>query len=508
MTIDTFLLSLLMLLSWAWHWAIVATFFLVYIFISCAYLSSNLEKIPHGAWFSIVLSGILSVISYVYWWGTAKKASYVRKHAIPLTDLFEKSSGGRGGVLRVTAGAANMALPPLAPSSAPVPGSGDENLTVQLHSGVKPLRLVGTKLPVGRVPGLGLYYSELLEGVPPVLVRFLTLCPAIHETVVFVTVRRVLLPRVREDERLLVRKLEVPGFYHIVARYGYGESIDQGPAFVKMAVEEVVEYLAAGGIIDEIASETSDVADLEAAMASPRSQAESDAAPMSMNTVAGQRMLAAIRSRLRGEAAPAPEDPLSAENASSDASVRGKDEGASSVVATGTRLLVSSSMSMRHRSGRTSAASELSPRPGTPGKPNYPWVRQPTSFNRLGSAREKALDRVKALGGSWDSSATVPLPPPPPRPCIHRSSASGIVSDAVDAAVSTLVGTPSATMAGRAAADLGQQLKQARGAGKMEDTILDRFFCLVYCDRLDCRNSCACLLYKCYKPQACGMLYH
>ena len=40
----------------------------------------------------------------------------------------------------------------------------------RLAPGLQCLRLAGTKLPVARVPGIGIYYNELLTGVPPVLV--------------------------------------------------------------------------------------------------------------------------------------------------------------------------------------------------------------------------------------------------------------------------------------------------------------------------------------------------
>lgn len=94
MCLDTALLALVMLLAWEWHWLVVLTFWLVYTFISGAYLSSNVKKVPHGAWFSLMLAGILSIVSGVYHYGQSKKAQYVESHAVPLADLFEASPGG------------------------------------------------------------------------------------------------------------------------------------------------------------------------------------------------------------------------------------------------------------------------------------------------------------------------------------------------------------------------------------------------------------------------------
>ena len=47
------------------------------------------------------------------------------------------------------------------------------------------------------------------------------------------------MPEVHEDERLLVKHLEYPGFYRVVARYGYVNQVDQGPAFVKALLQQL-----------------------------------------------------------------------------------------------------------------------------------------------------------------------------------------------------------------------------------------------------------------------------
>lgn len=47
------------------------------------------------------------------------------------------------------------------------------------------------------------------------------------------------MPIVAEDERLLVKHLEHPGFYRVIARYGYVDAVDQGPAFVKALLHQL-----------------------------------------------------------------------------------------------------------------------------------------------------------------------------------------------------------------------------------------------------------------------------
>ena len=51
MTFDTSLLALVMLLCWEWPLWAVTSFWLPFTFITGTYLSSNLFKVPSGAWF-------------------------------------------------------------------------------------------------------------------------------------------------------------------------------------------------------------------------------------------------------------------------------------------------------------------------------------------------------------------------------------------------------------------------------------------------------------------------
>ena len=47
------------------------------------------------------------------------------------------------------------------------------------------------------------------------------------------------MPVVHEDERLLVKHLEFPGFYRVVARYGYVDRVEQGPAFITALLQQL-----------------------------------------------------------------------------------------------------------------------------------------------------------------------------------------------------------------------------------------------------------------------------
>ncbi|KAI7844072.1 hypothetical protein COHA_002216 [Chlorella ohadii] len=231
MLLDTSLLALVMVTAWQWHLGVVSAFWLIFTFETGAFFSSNVEKVPQGAWLSLTIAVVLACVSYVWHWGQTAKMELVRNGRTLLRDLFEEDTGAADAGAKPGLGRASVTSISTATSEkSGVPG-------------VPALRLASTKRPVARVPGIGVYFNELLIGVPPVLERFLQLMPAIHSVVIFLTVRVVPVPTVLPSERLLLRRLRFPGFYHVVARYGYMEPVDAGPDFVEGVVNEIFEYL-------------------------------------------------------------------------------------------------------------------------------------------------------------------------------------------------------------------------------------------------------------------------
>ena len=77
---------------------------------------------------------------------------------------------------------------------------------------------VSSNTPVVRVPGYSLVYAESTSNVPSAFVQLLQNWPVLHDCLVFVTVRQVAIPSVDPKERLLLLKLEYPGFYQVRAR--------------------------------------------------------------------------------------------------------------------------------------------------------------------------------------------------------------------------------------------------------------------------------------------------
>ncbi|KAG0172439.1 hypothetical protein DFQ29_008364 [Apophysomyces sp. BC1021] len=74
--ITTILLSILSLVVWHWNPIFTIIFFLFFGIIDGAYLSATLMKVPEGAWFTILVSIVLSAIMMTWKFGTLLQWSY------------------------------------------------------------------------------------------------------------------------------------------------------------------------------------------------------------------------------------------------------------------------------------------------------------------------------------------------------------------------------------------------------------------------------------------------
>jgi len=105
---------------------------------------------------------------------------------------------------------------------------------------------LGSTLGTLRTPGIGLLYTELVQGIPSILGRFLLDLPAIHSTIVFVCIKYVPVPVVPQEERFLFRRV-CPQDYHMfrcVARYGYKDvRKEDHHVFEQLLVESLEKFL-------------------------------------------------------------------------------------------------------------------------------------------------------------------------------------------------------------------------------------------------------------------------
>ncbi|XP_027099376.1 putative potassium transporter 12 isoform X2 [Coffea arabica] len=194
MIVSTSLVTLVMLLIWQTNLFLALCFPLVFGTVELIYLSAVLSKIMEGGWLPLVFATFFLCIMYTWNYGSVLKYQSEVREKISMDFMLE----------------------------------------------------LGSTLGTVRVPGVGLLYNELVQGIPSVFGRFLLELPAIHSTIVFVCIKYVPVPVVPQDERFLFRRV-CPKDYHMfrcVARYGYKDvRKDDHNAFEQLLVESLEKFL-------------------------------------------------------------------------------------------------------------------------------------------------------------------------------------------------------------------------------------------------------------------------
>ncbi|KAE8667268.1 putative potassium transporter 4 [Hibiscus syriacus] len=176
MLITTILLTLVMIIIWRTPLLLVAMYFVVFFTMEGVYVSAVLTKIPEGGWIPFAISIILAFIMFGWYYGRQRKVEYELTHKIDL---------GRLGVL-------------LSDPS------------------------------VQRVPGLCFFYSNIQNGLTPILGHYIKNTRSLHKVTIFTTLRYLLVPKVAPQERIVVKKLGLRGVYACVIQYGYADSVNLG----------------------------------------------------------------------------------------------------------------------------------------------------------------------------------------------------------------------------------------------------------------------------------------
>ncbi|KAL2473428.1 Potassium transporter 5 [Forsythia ovata] len=98
---------------------------------------------------------------------------------------------------------------------------------------------------ISRIPGIGLLYSELVQGIPPIFSHFISNIPSIHSVIVVVSVKSIPISKVVVEERFLFRQVEPRDYrmFRCVVRYGYNDKIEEPKEFERQLVENLKEFI-------------------------------------------------------------------------------------------------------------------------------------------------------------------------------------------------------------------------------------------------------------------------
>ncbi|KAJ0977696.1 hypothetical protein J5N97_013170 [Dioscorea zingiberensis] len=102
-----------------------------------------------------------------------------------------------------------------------------------------------------RVPGLALFYSELVNGIPPIFEHYISNVPALHSVLVFVSVKSLPISKVPRDERFLFRRVGPSELllFRCIVRYGYKDTMSsEHETFDSLLVQGLKEFIKQEGL--------------------------------------------------------------------------------------------------------------------------------------------------------------------------------------------------------------------------------------------------------------------
>ncbi|KAK9923238.1 hypothetical protein M0R45_031668 [Rubus argutus] len=96
-----------------------------------------------------------------------------------------------------------------------------------------------------RMPGLAIFYSELVHGIPPIFNHYVANVPALHSVLVFVSIKHLPIGKVPVGERFLFRRVELKelNVFRCVARYGYTDLHNEQEPFEVLLVRREIDEI-------------------------------------------------------------------------------------------------------------------------------------------------------------------------------------------------------------------------------------------------------------------------
>nr|CAD1827148.1 unnamed protein product [Ananas comosus var. bracteatus] len=214
MFITTILLTLVMIIIWRTPIILAGLYFVSFSILEGAYVSAVMTKFIKGGWLPFAVSIILAFIMFGWYYGRQKKVEYEMSNKITLECLAELLS----------------------------------------------------RSEIQRVPGLCFFYSNIQDGLTPILGHYIQNVRSLHKVTIFTTLQYLLVAKVAPNERIIVKRLGIHGVYSCIVQYGYADSFTlEGDDFVAQITSSLRAYIERN--LDEQLhiSDEEEISDLEEA---------------------------------------------------------------------------------------------------------------------------------------------------------------------------------------------------------------------------------------------------
>lgn len=209
------MVSLVAILVWRLPAYVVFPIWLVFASLDGAFLSSVYEKVPDGAWFTLLLAFILSCIFTLWRFGKECQWKAESKDELSPRALLEGSS----------AVASTSLTPTLTALSSTFGG-----------------------LPISTVPGFGIFFDKFgdKETLPPSFAQFVIKFAARPEVVVLFNMRPLPVPTVPLTDRYIVTRVSgISSCYSVTLRHGYIDNVLH-PGLARDVIQQIDLAITSG----------------------------------------------------------------------------------------------------------------------------------------------------------------------------------------------------------------------------------------------------------------------
>ncbi|XP_059625739.1 potassium transporter 5-like [Cornus florida] len=193
MTLTSAFLVLIMIMIWKTHILLVISYVLVICTVEFLYLSSVLYKFDQGGYLPLAFAMLLMAIMYTWNDVYRRKYHYELDHKISPEKVKE----------------------------------------------------IAADTDCCRIPGLAIFYSELVHGIPPIFKHYVENVPALHSVLVFVSIKSLPISKVPVEERVIFRRIKPDelNVFRCVVRYGYTDARNEHEPFERMLVDRLKEFI-------------------------------------------------------------------------------------------------------------------------------------------------------------------------------------------------------------------------------------------------------------------------
>lgn len=202
-------------------------FALIFIPLEACLVIANLKKVPHGAWFPLMMAVLFGTFLATWRWARSKRVEHELRQQVKIGDLypfFQTKSVtvdlgcdldlGTRGRQRVTV--------------IPQPAKNQ----VETKFGTQVLQ---------KHPGVGFMYVDSLltnspNTLPQLYAKIVQNFASIPNNLVFVGVRVLSIPYVVDHQRFVLAPMKLPGHFKCIIRYGFMEEIQMSEELIKSIV--------------------------------------------------------------------------------------------------------------------------------------------------------------------------------------------------------------------------------------------------------------------------------